>query len=66
MRIREVIDQDFGDADRHGYEQTIDDDFGVPIDITAESPDANADVTSPRPLDRRAARRPRSASATRR
>jgi uncharacterized membrane protein YgcG len=44
MTVREVIDQDFGDADHHGYEQTIDDDFGPPTDITAESPDADADV----------------------
>jgi hypothetical protein len=44
MTVREVIDQDFGDNDRHGYEQIIDNDFGVPTDITAESPDANADV----------------------
>jgi len=44
MTVREVIDQDFGSNDRHGYEQIIDDDFGTPTDITAESPDANADV----------------------
>ncbi len=45
INVREVIDQDFGDNDRHGYEQIIDDDFGVPTDITAESPDANAAIS---------------------
>src|SRR5215207_1617786 len=44
LRIREVVDEDFGDSDRHGYERVVDDDFGVPQDITAESPDADATV----------------------
>ncbi len=44
VRIREVVDQDFGVAQRHGYERTIPNDFGVPIDVTASSPDAPAFV----------------------
>ncbi len=44
MRIREVVDQDFGDADRHGYRRTIPNDFGAPTEVTASSPDAPADV----------------------
>ncbi len=44
VRIREVVDQDFGTNDRHGYERTIPTDFGSPTDIQASSPDANADV----------------------
>lgn len=44
VRIREVVDQDFGSHDRHGYERIIPVDFGTPTDITASSPDANADI----------------------
>jgi uncharacterized membrane protein YgcG len=44
LRIREVVDQDFGSSDRHGYERNIPLDFGVPTDITASSPDAPAEV----------------------
>jgi uncharacterized membrane protein YgcG len=44
VRIREVVDQDFGSHDRHGYERIIPNDFGVPTDIEASSPDASADV----------------------
>ncbi len=42
VRIREVIDQDFGSAKRHGYERIIPNDFGVPTAITASSPNAPA------------------------
>jgi hypothetical protein len=45
VRIREVVDQDFGSEDRRGYERIIPTDFGEPIDIEASSPDANADIT---------------------
>ena len=47
VRIREVVDQDFGTKQRHGYERIIPTDFGNPTDIEASSPDANAaiDVT---------------------
>ncbi len=44
VRIREVVDQDFGNFNRHGYERNIPTDFGVPRDVTASSPDANADI----------------------
>ena len=44
VRIREVVDQDFGAKSRYGYERIIPTDFGSPIDIEASSPDANADV----------------------
>jgi uncharacterized membrane protein YgcG len=44
VRIREVVDEDFGTEDRHGYQRIIPTDFGVPTDIEASSPDANADL----------------------
>ncbi len=44
VRITEVVDEDFGSNDRHGYQRIIPNDFGVPTDIEASSPDANADV----------------------
>lgn len=44
LAVREVVDQDFGSFDRHGYERFIPHDFGVPIDIRASSPDAPDDV----------------------
>ena len=44
LRVREVVDQDFGTKDRHGYERIIPTDFGHPTDIEASSPDANADI----------------------
>jgi uncharacterized membrane protein YgcG len=44
VTIREVVDQDFGTNDRHGYQRIIPNDFGVPTDVTASSPDAPADV----------------------
>lgn len=44
VRIREVVDQDFGTKNRHGYERNIPVDFGKPIDIEASSPDADATI----------------------
>jgi hypothetical protein len=44
LRIREVVDVDFGSTDRHGYVRVIPNDFGVPTDVTAVSPDAPADL----------------------
>ena len=44
VRIREVVDEDFGAKSRHGYERIIPTDFGNPIDIEASSPDANTDI----------------------
>ena len=45
LQIRETVDEDFGTQDRHGYERIIPNNFGVPTDISASSPDANADVS---------------------
>lgn len=45
VRIREVVDEDFGNNDRHGYERIIPNDFGVPTDVEASSADAPADVS---------------------
>ena len=44
LRIREVVDQDFGNEQRRGYQRIVLHDFGAPIDIVASSPDANATV----------------------
>ena len=44
VRIREVVDIDFGLTERHGYQRRIPNDFGVPVDVEASSPNANADV----------------------
>ncbi|HWM21044.1 MAG TPA: hypothetical protein VNO51_15240 [Ilumatobacteraceae bacterium] len=44
LRIREVVDQDFGRSNRHGYRRTVDNDFGAPTEVTASSPDAADDV----------------------
>ncbi len=40
LRVREVVDEDFGAHDRHGYQRVIPIDFGVPDDVVASSPDA--------------------------
>ena len=49
VRVREVVDQDFGNArDRHGYQRIIPNDFGAPVDVVASSPDA-PDQLSVRP-----------------
>lgn len=37
VRIREVVDQDFGSTDRHGYQRIVPHDFGVPTDIEAST-----------------------------
>ena len=44
LRITEFVDIDFGSEDRRGYERIIPNDFGVPTDVEASSPDANGDV----------------------
>ncbi len=44
VRIREVVDIDFGPTARHGYERSVRNDYGAPIDVTASSPDADATV----------------------
>lgn len=42
--IREVVDIDFGVTERRGYQRIIPNDFGMPTDVTASSPDANAQL----------------------
>ena len=37
VRIREIVDQDFGTNDRHGYERIIPNDFGVATEVLAFS-----------------------------
>jgi uncharacterized membrane protein YgcG len=44
LRIREVVDYDMARTQRHGYFRNVDNDFGVPIEVTAASPDAPADL----------------------
>lgn len=44
VRVREVVDIDFGLNERRGYQRIVPNDFGIPIDVTAESPDANAQL----------------------
>jgi uncharacterized membrane protein YgcG len=51
VRIREVVDEDFGNQERHGYERIIPNDFGDPIDIVASSPDAPSDVSAESEFD---------------
>ena len=45
LRIREVIDIDFGFAERRGVQRIIPNDFGEPIDVVASSPDANDELS---------------------
>jgi len=45
LAITTTFDHDFGDADRHGPELFVDNDYGAPTDVSAESPDAPADVS---------------------
>jgi uncharacterized membrane protein YgcG len=44
VTIREVVDDDFGTTQRHGYQRYIPNDFGAPINVSATSPDAPADL----------------------
>jgi uncharacterized membrane protein YgcG len=45
LRIREVVDQNFGVVQKHGYQRIIPNDFGVPTDVTASSDDAPDDLS---------------------
>ena len=45
VHIHEVVDIDFGNSKRHGYQRIIPNDFGEPTDVTASSPDAPDAVT---------------------
>ena len=42
--VREIVDIDFGLNERRGYQRIIPNNFGTPTDITASSPDANAQL----------------------
>ncbi|MGH9271082.1 MAG: DUF2207 family protein [Ilumatobacteraceae bacterium] len=44
VRITEVVDIDFGDAERRGYQRVVPNDFGEPTNVTAFSSDAPDDV----------------------
>lgn len=44
VRVREVVDIDFGRHDRHGYFREIPNDLGVPTGVRASSPTANAEL----------------------
>ena len=44
LRVREVVDIDFGRLSRHGYLREIPNDLGEPTDVRASSPDANAEL----------------------
>ena len=48
LRIREVIDQDFGSSQRRGHERFVPVNFGVPADITAQSATAPDAVSTTR------------------
>ncbi len=48
LRITEYVDEDFGTANRHGYQRIIPDDFGTPTDVDASSPDAPATLSTVR------------------
>lgn len=43
VRVREVVDIDFGLTQRHGYQRVIPNDYGVPTDVTASAPGGDAD-----------------------
>ncbi len=44
LRITEYVDIDFGSEDRRGYVRLVPNDFGVPTDVSASSPDAADDL----------------------
>lgn len=44
VTIRETVDVDFGLKGHHGYYRSIPNDFGVPTDVSASSPDADASL----------------------
>lgn len=46
IRIREIVDIDFGLIEKRGYERIVPNDFGVPAAVTAFSPDANDEVNA--------------------
>ena len=45
IQITEIVDIDFGNDNRHGYERLVPNDFGVPTNVSATSSDAPDDVS---------------------
>lgn len=45
VQITEIVDIDFASKHKHGYERNVDNDFGVPINVSASSVDAPDDVS---------------------
>jgi len=45
VAVREIVDIDFGLAERRGYQRIIPNDFGEPVDVSAFSPDANDEIS---------------------
>lgn len=45
LRVTEYVDIDFGTERRRGYERIIPNDFGMPADVAASSPDANGELS---------------------
>lgn len=45
VRITEYVDIDFGSAERRGYRRIVPNDFGMPTDVVASSPDAAGDLS---------------------
>lgn len=46
LRITEIVDDDFGTVERHGYQRLIPNDFGVPEDVVARAPHPEDDLTA--------------------
>ena len=44
LRIEETVDMDVGGTERRGYQRILSNDFGVPTDVVASSPDAEDDL----------------------
>lgn len=44
VRVWEVVDVDFGNNRRHGYQRVVPNDFGTPVDVSATATDAPADL----------------------
>ena len=45
VRITEIVDDDFGTTERHGYQRFIPNDFGQPQDIVVRASNVNDDVS---------------------
>jgi len=45
LRITELVDDDFGTTERHGYQRLIPNNFGEPQDVVATAPHASDDLS---------------------